>query len=121
MLKIGEIIGQQVEMYQEKERKLPIEIEYPHVLDRTIKFEIPKGYQVKNLNDLNINISYNDDKGAESMSFVSSYTQEGNVVTIRVVENYKQTKYPITQINEFVKVINAAADFNKVVLVLEKK
>jgi hypothetical protein len=121
LLKIGEIIGQQVEMYQEKERKLPIEIEYPHVLDRTIKFEIPKGYQVKNLNDLNINISYNDDKGAESMSFVSSYTQEGNVVTIRVVENYKQTKYPITQINEFVKVINAAADFNKVVLVLEKK
>lgn len=121
LLKIGEIIGQQVEMYQEKERKLPIEIEFPHVLDRTIKFEIPNGYQVKNLSDLNINIAYKDDKGVESMAFISNYTQEGNTVNIRIVETYKNTKYPITQINEFVKVINAAADFNKVVLVLEKK
>ena len=120
LLKIGEIIGEQVQMYQEKERKLPIEIEYPHVLDRTIKFEIPKGYQVKNLNDLNFNIVYKDDKAAETMGFVSTYTIDGNIVNIKIIETYKQTKYPITQINEFVKVINAAADFNKVVLVLEK-
>ena len=54
LLKIGEIIGPQVEMYQEKPRVLPVDLPYPHVLNRKIQLEVPDGYQVKNLKDLNI-------------------------------------------------------------------
>jgi hypothetical protein len=37
------------------------------------------------------------------------------------MEDYRKTLYPVSQYNDFVKIINTASDFNKVVLVLEKK
>jgi hypothetical protein len=119
LLKIGEIIGPQVEMYQVKPRQLPIELPYPHVLNRIITLEIPKGYRIKNLTDLNISIEHKDDNEM-TMGFVSGYQQSGDVVTINIYETYKKMSYPISQFEDFKKVINASADFNKVVLVLEK-
>lgn len=120
LLKIGEIIGPQVEMYQEKPRRLPVELPYPHVLQRKISFTIPNGYSIKNLSDLNLSVEHKD--GAEAtMGFVSTYAQTGNIVTIDITESYKKIKYPLSQFEDFKKVINAAADFNKIVLVLEKK
>lgn len=120
LFKIGNVIGPQAEMYQEKERKLPIEIQYPHVLERKIKLKIPAGYNIKNLNDLNFNIEIKDGNTV-TMGFVSNYTVNGDMVDIYILETYRLLKYPISQIKEFVQVINAAADFNKVVLVFEKK
>jgi hypothetical protein len=120
LFKVGELIGPQAEMYQEKPRKLPIELEYPHVLERKISFTIPDGYSVKNINDLNMDIEHKDgDK--MTMGFVSKFTQTGNVVNILVTESYMSLQYPLNQFEDFKKVINAAADFNKITLVLEKK
>jgi len=120
LVKLGEVIGPQEEMYQEKARQLPITMEYPHVLDRDITFIIPAGYQVKNLSDLEMNIT-DKDAGKETMGFVSSYKLNGDELKIKVHEFYSVTDYPISMFDEFKKVINASADFNKVVLVLEKK
>lgn len=120
LIKIGEVIGPQVEMYQEKPRQFPMEIEFPHILDRTINFIIPEGYTVKNLDELKINLVYIDN-GKQTMGFVSNYTQEGNTVKIRVTEDYRQVLYPLSQYEDYKRIINAAADFNKIVLVLEKK
>lgn len=120
LIKIGEIIGPQVEMYQEKERQLPIEIEYPHQLKRVLHFTIPEGYTVKNANDINIKVIYTNDDGKEACGFVSSYKMVNNVLEIIIYEYYNQLHYPKSAIQQFKKVINAAADFNKVVLVLEK-
>ncbi|MDA3616566.1 DUF3857 domain-containing protein [Polluticaenibacter yanchengensis] len=120
LLKIGDAIGRQEEMYQEKPRQLPIELSYPHVLDRELILEIPDGYIVKNPNDANINIVFKD-AGKTTMSFISTHKLEGNKLTINISETYDQLKYPLAQFNDFKKIINAAADFNKVVLVLEKK
>lgn len=119
LLKIGEIIGQQVEMYQEKPRQLPMELPYPHVLNRKITVQIPNGYKVKNLNELNIDVTKKEN-GVVTVGFVSSYTQTGNSITITINETYREVNYPLEQFDIFTKVINASADFNKVVLVLEK-
>jgi len=119
LLKIGEIIGQQVEMYQEKPRQLPMELPYPHVLDRKITVQIPNGYKIKNLNDLNIDVTKKEN-GVVTVGFVSSYTQTGNTINITINETYRLVTYPLEQFDIFTKVINASADFNKVVLVLEK-
>jgi hypothetical protein len=54
------------------------------------------------------------------MGFVSSYEQNGNTLKITIKENYNSIFYPVQQYEEFKKVINASADFNKVVLVLDK-
>jgi hypothetical protein len=107
-------------MYQEKARQLPVTMQYPHVLDRDITFTIPDGYQIKNISDINMNVT--DKKtGKETMGFVSSYKLNGSELKILVHEFYSVTDYPVTMFDEFKKVINASADFNKVVLVLEKK
>ena len=55
LVKVGELIGPQAEMYQEKKRMFPIEIEFPHILARKITMEIPEGYRIRNLDDLKIN------------------------------------------------------------------
>lgn len=120
LIKLGDIIGQQVEMYQEKPRKLPMEIDYPHVMNRTIQFQIPDGYIVKNPDDIKMNIVHKEND-APTMGFVSDYKLDGNLLNVTITEEYRNTFYPLTQYEDFKKVINAAADFNKVVLVLEKK
>jgi hypothetical protein len=117
LLKVGDIIGQQEQLYQEKKRTLPVLIQYPHNLDRLITFTIPDGYQIKNLND--INITQNDDE--KTMGFNSSYTLNGNQLVIKIHEYYKVVSYPLSQFEAYRKVVNASADFNKVILVLEKK
>jgi hypothetical protein len=119
IVKIGEVIGEQVEMYQAKPRAFDIDIRYPHALIRTIRFTVPDGYTIKNLSDLNINEVYQEND-KELMGFVSSNTMSGNLLTVTIKENYNRVTYPKSLYEPYKKVINAAADFNKVVLVLEK-
>ncbi len=121
LFKIGEVIGSQEQMYQEKKRQLPILIQYPHALDREISFTIPAGYQVKNLNDLNLHITDKNAEGTETMGFISTYTLTGSELVVNLHEFYKEIFYPVNRIDDFRNVVNAAADFNKIVLVLEKK
>ncbi|BAV06211.1 protein of unknown function [Filimonas lacunae] len=120
LLKIGEVIGQQSEMYQEKPRQLPMELDYTHWLIRKIVVHIPDNYIVKNPNDLKFAISFSNGTDT-TMGFVSDYVLEGNTLTINIREMYNQLRYPLSEFDNFRKVINAAADFNKVMLVLEKK
>ncbi len=120
LIKIGEVIGTQAQMYQENKRKLPIMLSYPHALDRTIRFTIPNGYRIKNAKDLAIHVTDKNSSGVETMGFVSTYSLNGQELTVNLHEFYKSIYYDISMIDIFKNVINAAADFNKVVLVLEK-
>ncbi len=119
LLKIGEVIGEQVEMYQEEERKLPVENEFNRNYVRNIQFEIPKGYSVRNLDELKMNIFY-EENGNKSMGFVSDYEVDGDQVNVSIKEYYKQLDYPLKDFDQFRRIINAAADFNKKVLIFEK-
>jgi hypothetical protein len=118
LVKIGQIIGPQSEMYQEKPRQFDMDVNYPHALIRTIEFILPQGYKIKNPDDIKISkvIRTND---VVNLGFESSYKLEGNVLKVSISEQYCQLQYPIAQYEDFKKIINAAADFNKVILVLE--
>lgn len=120
LVKIGEVIGTQVQMYQEKKRVLPISLDYPHALDRIITFTIPDGYKIKNPDDIVLNVTDKNGSGKETMGFISGYKIQGKELIITIHEFYKSIYYDVNKIDEFSKVINAAADFNKVTLVLEK-
>ena len=52
---LGKIIGTQSELYQEKERVHPIEMQYPNQYNYTITVDIPKGYTLEGLESLEIN------------------------------------------------------------------
>jgi len=120
LFKLGELIGNQVQMYQEKPRQLPAEMPFAHVEERKISFEIPQGYTIKNLDDINIDVQYKKEN-VVTMGFVSSYKVVNNVLEVYVLETYRQLRYPLNEFETFKKVINSSADFNKIVLVLEKK
>lgn len=120
LLKIGLAIGPQVEMYQEKPRQQPVDMDYGHVEERKIDFIIPKGYIISNLNDLKIAQTYKEN-GEITMGFVSDYEIKGDILSVHIVEEYRKIFYPLDQFDQFRKIINASSDFNKVVLVLEKK
>lgn len=55
------------------------------------------------------------------MVFSSNYEVNGNKVTVTIDEYYKQFYFPLSLFEDYTRVINAAADFNKVVLVFIKK
>lgn len=119
LFKAGLLIGPQSELYQDDERLIPVENTFNRGYERIIKVNLPAGYSVKNPGDLNFNVMYDD--GSDSpFSFVSTHTLDGNVLTIVVNEYYKEIYAPLDRYEDYRKVINAAADFNKVVLVLEK-
>jgi hypothetical protein len=119
LLKVGDVIGRQAELYQEKKRISDIDINYPHQYKRTIRVTVPKGYKVANLSAATLNFKYTDDKGKDLMDFVSSAVQNNDVITITIDEHYAFTTLSKTRFEDFKKVINAAADFNKVVFVFE--
>lgn len=121
LIKVGELIGAQTEMYSESPRQQPIEISYAHRYVRHIVIEIPDGYQAKGLEKLNMDLQYKNAAGEYSMGFTSKYKVEGNKVIIECVEYYADLDYPIEQYDDFAKVINAAADFNKISILIEKQ
>jgi len=120
LFKIGQLIGPQSELYRDTVRHTPIENHFNHGYHRVLAFTIPEGYKVTNLDAVNMDIS-DDNNGTRTMEFHSYYKTEGNKVTVTIDEDYRQLRYPISMYDKFRKVINASADFNKVVLFLEKK
>ena len=120
LFKLGDIIGPQMEMYQEKKRILPLEAEFNRSYYRTIKINIPEGYQISNLEDIKIKNSYAT-KDKEIFIFDSYYTLEGNVLTVTADEHYRESIVAPEIFEAYRTVINSAADFNKVTLVLEPK
>lgn len=120
LLKIGMAIGPQEEMYQEKPRQEPVNMDFGHVEERKIDFVIPAGYTISNPNDLKINQTYTEN-GQISAGFVCDYEIKGNILSVHIVEQYRTEYYPKDVFAKFRQIINSSADFNKVVLVLEKK
>lgn len=119
IFKVGDLIGPQMEMYQVAERILPCESYNNKKYIRKLEIEIPEGYEVKNLEGLNIEEYLNEEKKLNA--FVSSYQLEGNKLTVDIVEYYDQILIEAKDYEDYKRVINAAADFNKVNIVFVKK
>ncbi|HEY9046718.1 MAG TPA: DUF3857 domain-containing protein [Ohtaekwangia sp.] len=119
LFKAGELIGPQVEMYRDDQRVTEVENEFNRGYDRLIKIHIPAGYTIRNPQDLKIDITYKD-KDKTPFLFQSDYALKGNVLEVTIKEYYKEIFAPLARYEDFRKVINASADFNKVTLVLEK-
>lgn len=115
----GEIIGKQMEMYQESKRLMAVEVDYPHAYTRKITFILPKGVAVKNLEKFKMEYKCLVNNQTEA-AFVSDFKQNNQTIVVENSEYYNLTKYPLAVFDSYRAVINAAADFNKIVLILSK-
>ena len=121
LVKLGLFIGPQAEMYQEgKARTLPVDMGFRKNYHRVLTFEIPEGYQATNLESINMNVLAKETDGTVYADFISSYSIDGNTLTVICDERYHKIHYPVEQYDDYRKVINAAADFNKIVIYLEE-
>ncbi len=120
LFKAGLLIGPQSELYQDDKRTLDVENDFNRGYDRVISIQIPAGYQLKNPESLQFNVTYKEGDEIPYL-FISNYELKGSQLKITIQEYYKQLSAPVSRYEDFRKVINAAADFNKVTLVLEKQ
>jgi hypothetical protein len=122
LLKLGQVIGPQTELYQASERSLSIENEFNRTYDRSIRIQLPEGYTVKNAEDIRIEkVFQRSPDTLPHCIFRSTYSQEGNQLLVKIEEYYREIECSLEEYEQFRDVVNAAADFNKVTLVLEKK
>lgn len=119
LFKVGELIGPQMEMYEEENRTMNLEFYYNREYIRTIKFNIPEGYTMKNHEELELSEAYMLDNDT-SMAFVSKVDVKDKEVTIYINEYYKEISYPVEVYNDYRRVMNAAANFNKKVIIFTK-
>ena len=119
LFNVGVLIGKQMEMYQADKRVLPVEMPFPHFYTRTIEFLLPDGYTILNpeVFDMEYTTQSDDKKYAV---WKSSITIKGNKATVSNSEKYFYVQIPLKVFDDYKKVINAAADFNKIVIVLSK-
>lgn len=116
---IGVLIGKQMEMYQVNERKLPVEVFFPHYYYRTYEFRLPPGYIIKNPDDFSLHFECGDAENPTAF-WDSKLVQDGSVFRAENVEYYSDIVYPLSVFDKYREVVNAAADYNKIVIVVGK-
>lgn len=118
---VGELIGPQSELYRDTMPRLNwIESNHNRGYIRKLIIEIPEGYKISNPDAVVFDVKHGAENN-EITQFRSWHTMEGNKMIIHIKETYGTIRYPKEDYEPFRKVINAAADFNKVVLYLEKQ
>lgn len=119
LFSIGQTIGPQAELYYDDKRDFGAILTFNRSYKRTIEFEVPQGYRIINPEVGNMHVVENE--GEEVIfGFISEYQYQDNRYVIRIDEFYKTVDVKPERFEGFRNVINAAADFNKVTLVLEK-
>ncbi|PKP05088.1 MAG: hypothetical protein CVU11_01445 [Bacteroidetes bacterium HGW-Bacteroidetes-6] len=118
---IGDLIGAQAEMYDSVPRTLPVDHGYPSHYYRKLSITIPSGYIVDNAEDFKIDVNLNNSDGNAVAWFKSDFSTEDNQFIVVIEECYTKIQYPVSEYEGFRKVVNAAADFSKMKLVLAKQ
>jgi len=119
-VRVGELIGPQMEMYVDKERKLPLDTGFNRYYDRRITVHVPAGWVCNDLSPLEIRKTLEID-GKIQAEFRSTATLKDGQIIVDALEYYHQYHIPVEHYEAYRSVINAAADFNKRSLVLSRK
>ena len=112
LFNVGQLIGEQMELYKEKERNYDMEFQFAHGYLRTITITYPENYEPSNLDQLNYSEIYTE-KSDTLFAFISTYKTDGNKITVSIREWYQGVSYPKSVWEDYRRVVNAAANFNK--------
>ncbi len=120
LVNVGAVIGRQAELPQKShERIYEIELGAPHSLMRQIVFKLPEGFRAVNMSDLEIDKSL-EINGERICYFLSHAKMQGDEIIIDISESYETPSIDRAYYEKFRDVINAAAEFNKLDLLLTK-
>lgn len=120
LVKVGMLIGTQSKLYNEENRANDVILRYKKFYEHHIKVLIPDGYICSNLDEFKKDISILDGDN-ESLFFHLNYTLTDNILDISVKEGYNTLEVKTENYQDYRKVVNSAADFNALNVVLEKQ
>jgi hypothetical protein len=121
VFKLGDLIGQQMELYQEEQRTQNIELNYPVDYDRTITFNYDEGFTIEGQESIIIHTDHLPAELYKLMRFYSSFEDNGQLLKVNIDEYYHFIHMDKSHYSYFRDVINAAANFNKVSLLITYK
>ncbi|MFT4602935.1 MAG: hypothetical protein ACI857_003122 [Arenicella sp.] len=120
ILNVGTLLGPQNELYSEKYRVQNITSTYNKSYQFTISIEVPEGYTYVENQGCDIDNVFKDDGDHKIAGFKSKLSVEGNTITIDVYEYYAQLNIDKKYYEDYRKIINSAADFNKSTILIKK-
>jgi hypothetical protein len=120
LINIGKIIGKQINLFQETERKNDIDLKYTQKFQHKITFMIPNGYSIESYKDLIYDVKMNYDEN-KTCYFKSTSKIEGSELIVEIEGANKDIHYSKSLYDEYRKVINASADFYKSSIILKPK
>jgi len=120
LFNFGEIIGPQIELYDQENKVRSAESGFNHWYYRRLVLRVPEGYRIINPEASELNVT-GTAGGEKAFGFVSTWSYNGDTYTVDIDEYYRSIFIEPSEFSGFRNVVNAAANFNKVVLVLEKK
>lgn len=118
LVKIGNAIGPQSELYSSEKRVHDVENNYNRNYYRELLFNVPSGYVVSNPKSAEFAI-YGIEEKDTICAFVSTVVYEGSTYKVTIDEYYNEIYSKKESYASFREVVNAAADFNKVMLILK--
>ena len=122
LFRLGPILGPYTDLYAENNRKSPVDILYPYYSSSTVTINIPKGYKVLNPEVIRTSADYLNGNLDAVISFNADYKlvkdKKGDKLVVTVNEYYNQLHFATSDYERYRKVVNTAADFNKVTLLL---
>ena len=123
LFKAGEILGPQIHLYNDEERVLPVDLDYQNAQNRTITINLPVGYKVLNPEVLRVHADYVNREVSPVISFSSDYKlipdkKNGDKLVISINEFYSQLHFSPDDYERYRTVVNTAADFSRVALLL---
>lgn len=120
LVKVGLLIGTQSKLYNEENRANDVVLRYKKYYDHHIKVLIPEGYKCSNLEEFKKDVVIMEEN-KETLFFHMNYTLINDVLEISVKEGYNTLEVKKENYQDYRKVVNSAADFNALTVVLEKQ
>lgn len=115
ILEVGKFLTSQIELSEkEKNRTNNVYMSFPRQIEHEIQFEIPEGYTASGLDKFNKNAEN------ETGGFVSSITQNGNLITIKTTKSYNNYYEPNSNWNKMIDFLEDAFQFTQEKILLKK-
>ena len=115
ILNVGKLIGNQLELKgEERKRDIDIYVSTAQSFDYDIEIQIPEGYVVVNMENLNQQVDN------IAGSFKASVTQQGQNLKITVSKVYKKSYLPVAEWENLLAMLDAATVFSTQSVVLKK-
>jgi hypothetical protein len=115
MVELGKFLTSQIELSKkEKERTNNVYMTFPRQIEQEIQFEIPTGYTISGLEKFNKKVEN------ETGGFVSTATQNGNLITIKTTKYYTNYFEPNSNWKKMVDFLDASYQFTQEKVLLKK-